>query len=70
MNIESRITRLATKAFASSVLLLSAASHAHPGHEPEDLIHAVAHELMSPRGIALLLIVAAVGAIWWVKRSK
>lgn len=70
MNIESRVTRLSKQLLASAFVVLSGASHAHPGHEPEDLIHAVAHELMNPRAIALLLAVAAVGAIWWSKRGK
>jgi hypothetical protein len=38
---------------------------AHPGHEPDDFVHAIAHELASPRGI-LAIIVLVVAVSYWV----
>ncbi len=56
------------------VLLTSALAvasvHAHPGHEPEDFIHAFAHELASPRGILALIILSAAAALWLYGRSR
>ncbi|TAG78439.1 MAG: hypothetical protein EAZ24_01970 [Burkholderiales bacterium] len=70
MNIEQRFLRASKLGVCVTASLISAATYAHPGHEPDDLFHAIAHELMNPRAIALLLIVAAVGAVWWSWRSK
>jgi hypothetical protein len=60
MNFKSA---LKSAALTSSALIVGAAS-AHPGHEPEDFIHAIAHELASPRGV-LALIVLGVGVLTW-----
>jgi hypothetical protein len=62
-------TRLRT-AIGGAALLAAQSSWAHPGHEPEDLLHALAHELASPRGILALILLAAVGVLWKCVKSK
>lgn len=60
--------KLKSVVVAGSVFVAIAAANsalAHPGHEPEDLIHALAHELASPRGIVALLVLG-VGAVLWL----
>jgi hypothetical protein len=59
--------RAAVMSFAFAV---STAALAHPGHEPEDLLHALAHELASPRGILALLILGVAGALWVAHRAR
>jgi hypothetical protein len=48
----------------SFAFVASTAALAHPGHEPEDLLHALVHELASPRGILALLILGVAGTLW------
>jgi hypothetical protein len=65
MNFKSATKSLA---LASSALFVGTAS-AHPGHEPDDFIHAITHELASPRG-GLALIVLGVGVLMWLHAMK
>jgi hypothetical protein len=65
MNFKSTLKSLA---LTSSALTVGAAS-GHPGHEPEDFIHAIAHELASPRGV-LALVVLGVGALMWLYAKR
>ncbi|MGL4231749.1 MAG: hypothetical protein ACRDAM_21315 [Casimicrobium sp.] len=51
-------------------LAISAAASAHPGHEPENLLHALAHELASPRGILALLILGVAAALWGAHKAS
>jgi hypothetical protein len=55
---------------ASSTAFVATAVYAHPGHEPEDWPHALAHELMSPRGILVLLLLAGVVGLRIYLRRK
>jgi hydrogenase/urease accessory protein HupE len=65
----SRITSRVASAFA--IAAAAAAASAHPGHEPEDFLHALAHELASPRGIlALIILSVAVGLYLYAKNQK
>jgi hypothetical protein len=59
--------RTAAMSFA---LAVSTTASAHPGHEPEDLLHALAHELASPRGILALLILGVAGALWVAHKAR
>ncbi len=57
---------------AAVVAALPAISMAHPGHEPDDFLHAIAHELMTPRGIAAVLLIGAVatGVYLWARSKR
>jgi hypothetical protein len=50
--------------FATVSAVLTSTAHAHPGHEPGDIFHAIAHALMSPRTIIFLLIASAAVVAW------
>jgi hypothetical protein len=58
--------------FTATALLLSSAAIAHPGHEPDDIVHAIAHELMTPRGIfgALAVAAAVFFAVKWLRGRR
>jgi hypothetical protein len=49
---------------------LLAPTFAHPGHEPDDLLHALAHELASPRGILAIIILCIAAGLWLYARSQ
>ncbi len=55
---------------ASVAVMVSMAASAHPGHEPEDLLHALAHEIASPRGLLVLLALGVGGALWAVRKAR
>jgi hypothetical protein len=48
----------------------SVRADAHPGHEPEDFLHAVAHELASPRGILALIILSIAVGLWLYSKNQ
>jgi hypothetical protein len=48
----------------------SVRADAHPGHEPEDFLHAVAHELASPRGILALIILSIAAGLWLYSKNQ
>jgi hypothetical protein len=56
--------------FAASTTLVSLSAFAHPGHEPEDLLHAIAHELASPRGILALIILSVAAWLWLYAKNQ
>jgi hypothetical protein len=65
MKQNNKVSRLA----ALSVSLIAAVDAvAHPGHEPDSLIHALAHQLASPRGILALIILGVAGALYVLGR--
>ncbi len=55
--------------FIGALFALIGSAHAHPGHEPEDFVHALAHELASPRGILAIIILIVAGALWLYGRG-
>lgn len=64
----AHVSRLTVSSLAS---ILPVIASAHPGHEAQDFLHALAHELMSPRGLAALLLIGAIAGLacrWF--RSK
>jgi hypothetical protein len=65
MKLNSKRATAMSFAFAASTAAL-----AHPGHEPEDLLHAIAHELASPRGILALLILGVAAALWVAHKAR
>jgi hypothetical protein len=65
----TQVSRLTASSFAA---LLPVIASAHPGHEAEDLLHAVAHELMTPRGLAALLLVSVIAGVTykWFRSNR
>jgi hypothetical protein len=49
---------------------VSFAAAAHPGHEAEDFFHAIAHDLMTPRGIGAVCLVGVAAAWIYVKSRR
>lgn len=43
---------------------------AHPGHEPDDFVHAIAHELASPRGILAIIVLIVAASLWMYGRKN
>jgi hydrogenase/urease accessory protein HupE len=55
---------------ATLIALTSSVAIAHPGHEPEDLLHALAHEIASPRGIFVLLVIGVGIGLWAAHKAR
>jgi hypothetical protein len=69
--MKARTTTFVMTIAAVTSTLLASISHAHPGHESEDVFHAISHELTSLRAIVFLLIAGAVVVAWrWYTRDK
>jgi hypothetical protein len=69
-----RLTDLRFRGSASAIAAIGAAGAtfnalAHPGHEPESLLHALAHEIASPRGVLALILIAVAAGLWLHKRN-
>jgi hypothetical protein len=62
--MKTRASTFAISVAATTSTLISSIGHAHPGHEPENLFHVIAHALMSPRAIIFLLIAGAAVVAW------
>ncbi len=69
--MKTRTSTLVISVAATTSTLISSISHAHPGHEPEDVFHAIAHALMSPRAIVFLVVAGAAAVAWrWYAKDK
>jgi hypothetical protein len=67
MKLQARVRLCVAVSFAS---IATTNAIAHPGHEPEDLIHALAHELASPRGILALIVLSVAAALWLYSKNQ
>ena len=65
-----KLIRQTTITTATLMALTSSAAFAHPGHEPEDLLHAIAHEIASPRGIFVLLVIGVGVGLWAAHKAR
>ncbi len=61
-NAFTALAALGATSFSTLVL-------AHPGHEPDEFVHAIAHELASPRGILAIIVVLVAVCFWAYGRS-
>jgi hypothetical protein len=68
ISIRVRNAALVGASIGASMVAFNA--FAHPGHEPESLIHALAHEIASPRGILALFLIAVAAGLWLRKRNR